>query len=225
MTERMIDNKFGINPKDEQINALAKKIWEALGEIDPDPMHPEFESFNDPVKDQVIAYATDMINGFASVNNNKSTRDLYEYALARLGLPDTPEMRVLFWDERNDLEWDKQTDSYIVPLPLPRSADKTDPLALKNAKQPLPLAIWGFSGFTATDDYASDDNSKESRHHKKLHAEFSDKLNRFQVVIMLMSDGQVITGIHDAANDSTVTASQAADLAIADADKKRHESK
>ena len=126
MTERMIDNKFGINPKDEQINALAKKIWEALGEIDPDPMHPVFESFNDPVKDQVVAYATDMINGFSSLNNNKPTRDLYEYALARLGLPDTLEMRVLFWDERNDLEWDEQTDSYIVPLPLPPSSSSVN---------------------------------------------------------------------------------------------------
>lgn len=225
MTERMIDNKFGISPKDEQIKALAKKIWEALSEIDPDPMHPEFESFNDPVKDQVIAYATDMINGFSSLNNNKSTRDLYEYALARLGLPDTPEMRVLFWDERNDLEWDEETDSYIVPPSLPCHAGKADLFALKKAKQPLPLAIWGFSGFTATDDYVADDDSEESRHHRKLHAEFSDKLNRFQAVIMLMSDGQVITGIHDATNDSTVTAGQAADLAIADADKKRHESK
>lgn len=40
---------------------------------------------------------------------------LYEYALARLGLDDTPQMRVLFWDVHEALEWDEAKDWYNVP--------------------------------------------------------------------------------------------------------------
>lgn len=40
---------------------------------------------------------------------------LYEYALARLGLTDTDELRVLFWDANNALKWDEKTDWYEVP--------------------------------------------------------------------------------------------------------------
>lgn len=40
---------------------------------------------------------------------------LYEYALARLGLTDSEDLRVLFWDAHYALEWDAKTDWYIVP--------------------------------------------------------------------------------------------------------------
>ena len=40
---------------------------------------------------------------------------LYKHTLARLGLDDTPEMRVLFWDAHEALEWDEAKDWYIAP--------------------------------------------------------------------------------------------------------------
>lgn len=47
--------------------------------------------------------------------NEHSTACLYGYALARLGLTDTPQMRVLFWDAQEALEWDEKTDRYVTP--------------------------------------------------------------------------------------------------------------
>ncbi|MGU3628114.1 hypothetical protein [Comamonas sp. C24C] len=44
-----------------------------------------------------------------------STACLYGYALARLGLTDAPQMRVLFWDAQEALKWDEKTDRYISP--------------------------------------------------------------------------------------------------------------
>lgn len=44
-----------------------------------------------------------------------STACLYGYALSSLGLTDTPQMRVLFWDAHEALEWDENTDRYITP--------------------------------------------------------------------------------------------------------------
>lgn len=44
-----------------------------------------------------------------------STACLYGYALARLGLTDTPQMRILFWDAHGALQWDEKTDQYITP--------------------------------------------------------------------------------------------------------------
>ncbi|MFM1691751.1 hypothetical protein [Aeromonas salmonicida] len=53
--------------------------------------------------------------GCTSVEGEHSVACLYEYALARLGLTDTPEMRVLFWDAKDALVWIDETDSYVVP--------------------------------------------------------------------------------------------------------------
>lgn len=44
-----------------------------------------------------------------------STACLYQYALARLGLTDSVQLRVLFWDAANTLDWDEKTDWYVVP--------------------------------------------------------------------------------------------------------------
>lgn len=54
----------------------------------------------------------------AAVDGQHSVACLYEYALARLGLTDTPEMRVLFWDAKDALQWDEETDRYITPAPI-----------------------------------------------------------------------------------------------------------
>lgn len=52
-------------------------------------------------------------------NNNEhgghSVACLYEYALARLGLKDSDDLRVIFWDCHEALQWDDKTDSYITP--------------------------------------------------------------------------------------------------------------
>lgn len=51
---------------DEKVHTLAVKIWDALNEVDYDPLHPSFDSFDDPVRDKVIAYAEDILRGFPS---------------------------------------------------------------------------------------------------------------------------------------------------------------
>jgi len=53
-----------------------------------------------------------------TVDGEHSVACRYEYALARLGLTDTPEMRVLFWDASDALLWDEKTDRYITPDPI-----------------------------------------------------------------------------------------------------------
>ncbi len=40
---------------------------------------------------------------------------LYEYALARLGLSDSPDLRVIFWDAHDSIVWDEATDWYVLP--------------------------------------------------------------------------------------------------------------
>lgn len=40
---------------------------------------------------------------------------LYQYALARLGLVDTPQLRALFWDAHDALVWEVESDSYRIP--------------------------------------------------------------------------------------------------------------
>lgn len=54
----------------------------------------------------------------ATVDGEHSVACRYEYALARLGLTDTPQMRVLFWDANDALEWKEETDSYVVPAAI-----------------------------------------------------------------------------------------------------------
>lgn len=50
-----------------------------------------------------------------SSSREHSVECLYTYALSRLSLEDTDTLRVLFWDMNNVLEWDSNTDHYIVP--------------------------------------------------------------------------------------------------------------
>ncbi len=59
-----LDRSYEAEMQKEKIEKLASKIWDAINEVDPDPMHPNFESFIDPVKDEVIAFATRAILGF-----------------------------------------------------------------------------------------------------------------------------------------------------------------
>jgi len=62
----------------------------------------------------------------AAVDGEHSVACLYEYALARLGLNDTPEMRVIFWDAKDALVWDEGTDSYVTPPPLSAQTHDSD---------------------------------------------------------------------------------------------------
>ena len=61
-----------------------------------------------------------------SVEGEHSVACLYEYALARLGLTDTPEMRVIFWDAKDALVRDEGTDSYVTPPPLSAPTHDSD---------------------------------------------------------------------------------------------------
>ena len=49
--QELIDNHA------KEINAMAKGMWDALNEIDYDPMHPQWEHFDDPIKDAFISAA------------------------------------------------------------------------------------------------------------------------------------------------------------------------
>lgn len=60
------------------------------------------------------------------VEGEHSVACLYEHALARLGLTDTPEMRALFWDAKDALVWDEGTDSYVTPPPLSTQTHDSD---------------------------------------------------------------------------------------------------
>lgn len=63
--------------------------------------------------------ATEMIGNQeapAVHRNAHSTACLYQYALARLNLADSKEMRVIFWDANEALKWNPNTDSYLIPV-------------------------------------------------------------------------------------------------------------
>ena len=55
------------NSADVKIGQLSHKIWDAINEVDYDPMHPAFDSFEDPVKDEIVKFATDVISGFPNI--------------------------------------------------------------------------------------------------------------------------------------------------------------
>lgn len=50
-----------IDNRSEDVNKLASKLWDAFNELDPDPMHPNFENFDDPIKDHYIAAASYLV--------------------------------------------------------------------------------------------------------------------------------------------------------------------
>ncbi len=49
--------------REKLIDELSEKIWDAVNEVDYDPMHPEFKHFKDPIKDEIIKFATRLICG------------------------------------------------------------------------------------------------------------------------------------------------------------------
>jgi len=67
-------------------------------------------------------------------------REKYEYALARLGLKDSPSLRVIFWDALDALEWEHVTDTYITPLSISPASAQDD------AKDATPAARWRDKG-------------------------------------------------------------------------------
>lgn len=44
-----------LNP--DIINELAKSMWDRLNELSFDPMHPQWDHFDDPIKDKFIEAA------------------------------------------------------------------------------------------------------------------------------------------------------------------------
>lgn len=59
-----------------------------------------------------------------------SVQCLYHYALARLGLKDSDELRVIFWDAHDALLWDEKTDRHQMPaladVPCPACGSNAD---------------------------------------------------------------------------------------------------
>lgn len=53
-----------LNKDDAPVKLLASKIWVAINEVDYDPMHPDFEHFDDEVKDELLKYSAFILNGF-----------------------------------------------------------------------------------------------------------------------------------------------------------------
>lgn len=45
----------------DKIEKLASKLWDAANEVDPDPMHPQWDSFVDPIKDKYITAASYLV--------------------------------------------------------------------------------------------------------------------------------------------------------------------
>lgn len=88
---------------------------------------PHEERFTPAEAGARIREAIDALQGTAGIcaqsSSGHSVECLYEYALARLNLSDTPEMRVLFWDAHEALTWDANTDHWIQPQ---RQADKCE---------------------------------------------------------------------------------------------------
>lgn len=63
-----LDRVYDAEMRKDDIYKLSEKIWDAMSEVDYDPMHPKFDQIQDPTKDKVIEYATDIILGFPSLN-------------------------------------------------------------------------------------------------------------------------------------------------------------
>lgn len=55
------------NNTSTKIDQLSNKIWDAINQVDYDPLHPAFNSFEDPVKDEIVKFATEVINGFPNI--------------------------------------------------------------------------------------------------------------------------------------------------------------
>ena len=68
-----LDQQYEADMQKEKIEKLASKIWDAINEVFPDPMHPQFESFIDPAKDEVISFATRASLGFSNGSEIEST--------------------------------------------------------------------------------------------------------------------------------------------------------
>lgn len=64
-----------------------------------------------------------------------SVECLYHYALARLGLRDSDDLRVIFWDAHEALHWDEKTDRHQVPAlkdsPCPECERNSDSAGAK----------------------------------------------------------------------------------------------
>ena len=56
---------------DAMVGILAAKIWDAINEVDYDPMHPSFEHLDDPVKDELLKYSAFILNGFPGLKVEK----------------------------------------------------------------------------------------------------------------------------------------------------------
>lgn len=56
-----LDQHYDIQMNQDKIMVLANKIWEALNEVDYDPMHPNFEHLDDQIKDKIITFASELI--------------------------------------------------------------------------------------------------------------------------------------------------------------------
>lgn len=66
---KILDNAYEAEVQNEKINKLAQKIWDSINEVDYDPMNPNFEFLDDPVKDKIVEFATEAVLGFPSIED------------------------------------------------------------------------------------------------------------------------------------------------------------
>lgn len=97
------------------------------------PVEPTEEMEAAAVDDYEQSGGTYRKSGYAAMLDAAPTppasipvRERYEYALARLGLTDSPPLRVIFWDALDALEWDTATDRYVTPHPTPPASAQDD---------------------------------------------------------------------------------------------------
>lgn len=59
-----LDEQYEVTANEEKVMQLAEKIWDSINEVNPDPMHPNFNHFEDPVKDEIVAFSSRAVLGF-----------------------------------------------------------------------------------------------------------------------------------------------------------------
>lgn len=75
----------------------------------------EIPASQHPITD-MLQYEQDLIDAEAVKAHGHSVECLYKFTIAALGLTDTRDLRVIFFDAHDALQWDEGKDRYIVPM-------------------------------------------------------------------------------------------------------------
>ena len=53
-----LEQQYHLDANESRVNKLAECLWNAQNEAEYDPMHPLWEHFDDPIKDEYVAAAS-----------------------------------------------------------------------------------------------------------------------------------------------------------------------